>query len=528
MQSTFERRLNELTKTSLLETAFTVRHLPGYIFVTASPTNILSAHKKVSTPECRLPQPIPMQRDEWHGSLNALPWLDHYISPGSWAIIQDYSERFEKGKLAYVLGSCQETQFSIVAIIPDQPPFDKTLLKEQLKGPINQRHMAARQAAFQNDVTLAKSRFLASEEEDRIAEATRRFENMRSEIKKRVVSSTERIEQLADLKRAEEAETAWSISESRMLRPRKVGKATAPRLWSPEEYEETQKVFRVSYNGGTPFTEAFAGKFKLPKVSRPYANSAELEVEIVEMNTQTFDWAYTETSDYVIHEYLGRLYLRGLRIIPIFFPDSLQPVTVPPFDEQFHAFVDSYMHRTVIHRLFSLYHWKHGDKIGYQNEIYLLGVVDLEEGSVTGRKVNTNFSGEARDQVQDFPMPIHEVERIFCIGDSIEITAGRHKGQNGTLFLEETKGNLTIWITLSDEDIPVSFSNLNCRLNLTPFLQDHHFRFTLPRHFMPCDLKRKREEDKGWQPSAGYIRSISSFKRRGFSYYRWTYLLSMR
>jgi hypothetical protein len=156
--------------------------------------------------------------------------------------------------------------------------------------------------------------------------------------------------------------------------------------------------------------------------------------------------------------------LHGLLILPIFSPSSLQPLMVPPLDDQLRSFVDSYIHRTAIHRLFSLYHWKHGDRIRYQNETYLLGVVNLEEGSVTGRKINTSFSAKTHDQSQDFAMPVHEVERIFHIGDGIEITAGQYKGQTGTLFLEETEGNLTIWTTLSDEDVPVSFPNSDSKL----------------------------------------------------------------
>ena len=463
MQNNVEQRLNELKKKSLLETVFSVGHLPGYVFVTASPLSILAAHRMASTPESRLPQPIPMQRGEWNGSLDALPWLDHYISPGSWAIIQEYPEQSEKGKLSYVLGSCQETQRSIVAVIPSQPRFTKTLeTEEQLKEPIHKRRMEARKAAFQKVVAQAKSRFVVLEEEDRIAEATRRIEGLRSEIRRTVVSLGERITQLADLKRVEEEETAWSISEKRMHRPRKAGKASAPRLWVPAEYEETHQVFRVSYDQGISFSDVFAQGFSLPKISR--RPGGDLEVEVVVMNTETFDWAFTEMNRYIAYEYLGQFYLHGLLILPIFSPSSLQPLMVPPLDDQLRSFVDSYIHRTAIHRLFSLYHWKHGDRIRYQNETYLLGVVNLEEGSVTGRKINTSFSAKTHDQSQDFAMPVHEVERIFHIGDGIEITAGQYKGQTGTLFLEETEGNLTIWTTLSDEDVPVSFPNSDSKL----------------------------------------------------------------
>lgn len=36
-------------------------------------------------------------------------------------------------------------------------------------------------------------------------------------------------------------------------------------------------------------------------------------------------------------------------------------------------------------------------------------------------------------------MPMDDMECIFCIGDGIEIMAEQYKGQNGTLFLEETR-----------------------------------------------------------------------------------------
>ena len=86
---------------ALLKSVFTVGHLPGYIFITASPINIAAAQKKASTTKSQLPQPIPMQHDEWHGFLDALPWLNHYIP---WAIIQDHPEQLEKGKLAVCVG----------------------------------------------------------------------------------------------------------------------------------------------------------------------------------------------------------------------------------------------------------------------------------------------------------------------------------------------------------------------------------------------------------------------------------------
>lgn len=49
------------------------------------------------------------------------------------------------------------------------------------------------------------------------------------------------MEKLADLRIEEEAETAWSMSENRIYRSRKAGKAGAPRLRAPAEYEKTRK-----------------------------------------------------------------------------------------------------------------------------------------------------------------------------------------------------------------------------------------------------------------------------------------------
>ena len=134
---------------------------------------------------------------------------------GSWVIIDDHPDTAEIGKLGYVLGSCQETQHSIVAIIPSLPHLDMTHDQDQSKKTPHKRGKAARQATFQREVALAKSRFLASEEEARIATATIRIERQRSEIKRSACTPEERQKKLADLKIVKEMETSWSIPESR-------------------------------------------------------------------------------------------------------------------------------------------------------------------------------------------------------------------------------------------------------------------------------------------------------------------------
>ena len=83
--------------------------------------------------------------------------------------------------------------------------------------------------------------------------------------------------------------------------------------------------------------------------------------------------------------------------------------------------------------------------------MYLLGELKLHKGSVTGRKINTVFSGEAHGWSQvNVPMSVHNVNRIFRMGDGVEVTAGNYKGQTGAVIGEEDRC-LTLWTTLSEE-----------------------------------------------------------------------------
>ena len=102
--------------------------------------------------------------------------------------------------------------------------------------------------------------------------------------------------------------------------------------------------------------------------------------------------------------------------------------------------------------------------------MYLLGELKSHEGSVTGRKINTTFSGEAHGQSQvDIPMSVHDVNHIFHMGDGVEVTAGNYKGQTSAVIGEED-GYLTIWTTLSKESMPVSCSDSESRSRLTLLL----------------------------------------------------------
>ena len=482
-QAIFERRLRQLRDTSVLEEVFSVRHLPGFIFVTASPLKISEAYRRASSLDTCLPFPIPtMPRGEWLGNLDSVPWLRRYVPPGSWVVVADYTDKSEQGKLGYVLGSCHVTQRSLVAVIPNLPPLDVMPDKDGDEKTQHERGKAAREAAFREEITFAKSRFLASEEEARIAAAILRIESQRSEIKRSVGTPEERRKALADLKKVEDEETAWGITESRIVRSRK----RHPRLWKLEEYYRTRKVFGVRHSAGTSFSKAFSTKFALPKISRQADNPANLEVKVDTLEVEKFNWAFINTNEYIVYEYLGRFYLNGLRIIPIFSPESLQLISTPPLGDELRFFVDSFLHQASIHRLFSKLHWKRGDRIRYQNETYLLGELNIDEGSVTGRKLNTKFSDETYELSQaDVAMPVHEVDRIVRVGDGVEVIAGHYQGQTGTV-LEENGEYLTVWTTISEEGVPVSCFDSELCFDLT--LLAYKVSISISRHLVASCL----------------------------------------
>ena len=97
-----------------------------------------------------LPLPIPMQSNEWHSPLQALLWLNHYMPPRSGVIIDDHPDTAKIGKLSYILGSCQETQHSIGAVIPSIPCLDMMHDQDQLKKTPHEHGKAAHQATFQH------------------------------------------------------------------------------------------------------------------------------------------------------------------------------------------------------------------------------------------------------------------------------------------------------------------------------------------------------------------------------------------
>ena len=70
--------------------------------------------------------------------------------------------------------------------------------------------------------------------------------------------------------------------------------------------------------------------------------------------------------------------------------------------------------------------------------------MNIDEGSVMGRKLNMRFLDETYGQSQVIvTMPVHEVNHIILVGDGVEVIAGHYWGQTSTV-LEENNENLTI------------------------------------------------------------------------------------
>ena len=239
-------------------------------------------------------------------------------------VVADNTDKSGQGKLGYVLGSCHVTQRSLVTVIPNQPPLDVMPDKDGDEKTQHERGKAAHEAAFR-EITFVKSRFLASEEEAHIATAILRIKSQRSEIKRSMGTPEERWKVLVDLKKVEDEETAWGITESRIVWSRK----RHPCLWKLEEYYRTRKVFGIRHSAGTSFSKAFSTKFRLPKISCQANNPANLKVKVDTLEVEKFDWAFINMNEYIVYEYLGQFYLNGLHIIPIFSLESLQLISTP-------------------------------------------------------------------------------------------------------------------------------------------------------------------------------------------------------
>ena len=67
----------------------------------------------------------------------------------------------------------------------------------------------------------------------------------------------------------------------------------------------TRKVFGVRHSAGTMFSKAFSKKFRLLKISCRTENPGNLEVEVDTLELETFDWAFVNTNEYIVYEYLG-------------------------------------------------------------------------------------------------------------------------------------------------------------------------------------------------------------------------------
>ena len=136
--------------------------------------------------------------------------------------------------------------------------------------------------------------------------------------------------------------------------------------------------------------------------------------------------------------YNGRVFLCGLELIPIYDNRALEFAN--PSIEDLAPFVQSGFDRPRIDRLFSVHHWRRGDKLRYNDDHscwYYLREILWNDLTVRVQKINPTFgdtsSGGSNSGLDDVQLHLHWTQRAFEVGDNVEITFGMHKGKSGML-----------------------------------------------------------------------------------------------
>lgn len=162
-----------------------------------------------------------------------------------------------------------------------------------------------------------------------------------------------------------------------------------------------------------------------------------------------------------VYFYQGRVFLRGLELLPIY--DNRAVEFANPTLEGLAPFVQSGFDRPRIDRLFSAHHWQLGDKLRcnwiVEGELwytddescwYYLREIVWNDLAVRARKIDTHFgySGprDINSGLNDVMLPLHWTQRVFEVGDDVEITFGMHKGKSGALS-EVTAKTVTVVCT---------------------------------------------------------------------------------
>jgi len=173
---------------------------------------------------------------------------------------------------------------------------------------------------------------------------------------------------------------------------------------------------------GKGFDVVFANKFAERDANGDVLSKAYLS---------EFDWVESKTLPHEsLHLFQGKLFYRGLLILPVYGYGSVERVAVPPANEVI-AFAESHIDPIVIDRLLSQLHWQSGDRVRRAHETYQLESIQLEHGCVSGFRL----PAEPQPMIQE--LRANELRRSFRVGDRAIVLAGLHKGRTGWVLHEE-------------------------------------------------------------------------------------------
>lgn len=169
--------------------------------------------------------------------------------------------------------------------------------------------------------------------------------------------------------------------------------------------------------------------------------SATTHQPVVGANLQTLwslDTIVSPLDNESIFFYQGRMFLRGLELVPIYDNRALE--VAHPNIQDLEPFIQSQFDQLRINRLFSALHWQHGDKLTYNDDRvtwYYLREVLWKDQTVRARKINPSFGDTNLDDgtsgLDDVNLHLRWTKRAFQVGDSVEVTFGPHKGMSGAI-----------------------------------------------------------------------------------------------
>jgi hypothetical protein len=167
-----------------------------------------------------------------------------------------------------------------------------------------------------------------------------------------------------------------------------------------------------------------------------------------------------------VHQFGGQLFFRGLLLFSLFAFGAVDTVHMPPIDEII-PFAQSSIDPHRIDKILSQLHWRAGDHVSHGDNIYQLGDIQLDNGSVVASPLRSQLD-------EDPPMlqlPINELERRFSIGDEVVVLAGAHKGIAGSVVAVEDQ-RLKLLTDDVGTHVRTSINCVGCTVILTVFLLD--------------------------------------------------------